>query len=159
MKGISITGGLLFSVLLSGCVGLSLRVSTPYQPSQGQNFTYEVVDKAGTSEEALTTMRDRLNDQLGAAGQLAQSAAGATRTVEIVITNYHMRPGAAKFWVGSLAGSDNILTSVVVKDAKTETVLSRFEAESQYSSSWVFSRGLIQGHADKLVNYLKTGQP
>lgn len=159
MKGISITGALLFSLLMAGCVGSSLRVNAPYQPSPGQNITFVIVDNAGTSEEALTIMRERLNDKLDTAGLLAQSAAGATRTVEIVVTNYHMRPGAAKFWVGSLAGADNILTSVVVKDAKTQVVLSRFEAETKYSSSWVTSHGLIQGHADKIVNYLKTGQP
>ncbi len=158
MKRISFAGALLLSLLLAGCIGTSLRVNAPYQPSPGQKLTYEIVDKAQTSEEALTIMRERLNEQLEAAGLLAKSADGSTRAVEIVVTNYVMRHGATRFWAGAFAGADNILTTVVVKDAKTKEVLSRFEAESRNPSAWATSRGLIQGHADKIVNYLKSGQ-
>ncbi len=158
MRVISLAFALLSSLLLAACIGTSLRVNAPYQPSPGQKLTYELVDKAQTSEEALTIMRERLNEELEAAGLLAKGADASTRAVEIVVTNYFMRHGAARFWGGVFAGTDNIVTTVVVKDAKTQAVVSKFEAESKNPTAWATSRGLIQGHADKIVNYLKSGQ-
>jgi len=158
MKVVSLTTVLLSSLLLAGCMGTSLRAHTPYQPSAGQSFTYKFVDGEKMSVEGLEIMRERLGSQLEAAGLLAKSAAGPTREVDIVINNYFMRHGAARAMGGILHGIDNIFTTVVVKDARTMTVLSKFEVESKNPTAWATSRGLIQGHADKIVNYLKTGQ-
>ena len=157
MKVVSLAAVLLSSLLLGGCIGTSLRAHTPYQPSAGQSFTYKFVDEGKMSAEGLEIMRERLDSQLEAAG-LTKGAAGPAREVDIVINNYFMRHGAARAMGGILHGIDNILTTVLVKDAKTQTVLSKFEVESKNPSAWATSRGLIQGHADKIVNYLKTGQ-
>jgi hypothetical protein len=45
-----------------------------------------------------------------------------------------------------------------VKDAKTGTALSKFSVESKNPTAWGTSRGMIEEHADKIVNYLKSGQ-
>jgi hypothetical protein len=157
MKVASLAPLLLFSLLLAGCIGTSVRPLTPYQSSAGETFTYRFMGEEKMSVEGLQIMRERLDMQLEAAG-LRKSGAGPTREVDIVINNYFMRHGAARAMGGILAGIDNILTTVVVKDSTTQTVLSKFEVESKNPSAWATSRGLIQGHADKIVNYLKTGQ-
>jgi uncharacterized protein DUF4410 len=158
MKRVSIAAIVLCCALFAGCAGTSLRVSEQYQPSAGQRFTYDIINKAPMSDEGLAIMRERLTSQLAASGLLATSADGSARAVQIVIENYYMRHGATRAMVGVMAGSDNILSTIVVKDVKTGTALSKFEVQSKNPTAWGTSRGMIEDHADKIVNYLKSGQ-
>jgi len=159
MKLVSLAGVLLCCVLLTGCAEITLNVHEPYQAEPGHNFTYNIINNGKAPLEALNILRVRVIDQLDAAGLTTQGGSGAPRIAEIVVTKYQMRPGWEKLGVGSVDGSDRISTSIIVKDAISQAVLSRFEAESKYSSSLISPRSLIQKHADKIVNYLKTGKP
>lgn len=159
MKLVSLAGVLLCCELLIGCVEMSLNIREPYQADPGHNFTYQIIDNGKAPLEALSILRERVIDQLDAAGLTTQSGSGEPRIVEIVVTKYQMRPSWEKLGVGSIGGTDWISTSIVVKDAISQAVLSRFEAESKYSSSLISPRRLMQKHADKIVNYLKTGKP
>jgi hypothetical protein len=57
-----------------------------------------------------------------------------------------------------MAGADNILSQVTVRDAASGSVLGEFVVESKNPSAWGTSRGLIEEHADKIVSYLKSGR-
>ena len=156
MKVISIV--LLSCLLLAGCAGTSLRVNAPYQPTAGQKFTFDIVNKEKMSDQGLTIMRERLKNQLEASGLLAANASESSRTVEITIDNYYMRHGATRATVGVMAGADKILTTIVVKEGKTQGVLSRFTVYSKNPTAWGTSQGMIEEHADKIVDYLKSGR-
>jgi hypothetical protein len=136
---------------LAGCAGTSLSVQKPYSSSSsGQKIAYSVNPKVEVSAEALEILDARLKTQL-------DGGAGADRKVDIVITNYYMRHGATRAMVGIMAGADNILSQVTVRDA-SGAVLAEFTVESKNPSAWGTSRGMIEEHADKIVSYVKTGK-
>lgn len=149
---------ILASLLLGGCAGTSLRVQTAYQPDYGDKLTYVVVPKVEVSDEALSILRQELDSQLQSKGLLAASPTEARKSVEISITNYYMRHGATRALVGIMAGADNMQSSVQVKDRKTLAVVGEFAVESKNPSAWGTSRGMIMEHADKIVEYLRSGR-
>jgi hypothetical protein len=158
MKRLALQGFVLASLLLGGCAGTALRVQSAYQPASGDKLTYVVVPKVEVSDEALSILRQELDSQLQAKGLLAANPAEARKSVEISITNYYMRHGATRALVGVMAGADNMQSSVQVKDRKTQTVVGEFAVESKNPSAWGTSRGMIMEHADKIVEYLRSGR-
>ncbi|MCD2339263.1 hypothetical protein LRH25_02795 [Ideonella azotifigens] len=54
-----------------------------------------------------------------------------------------------------MAGSDNIQSTVRLKDTATGKVLSEFKVESKNPTALFTSRGLIEEHADKIVATLR----
>lgn len=143
-------------VLLGGC-STSMQIQTGYQPIPGEKFRYQVVSNAEVSEEALTIMRERLNTQLSGSGQLGGGSDESATRVEVIITSYRMRHGATRALVGIFAGTDNMMSTVEVKDSRTNTVKAKFDVSSSNATAWGTSRGLIEDHADQIVQYLKTG--
>ncbi|WKE67108.1 DUF4410 domain-containing protein [Gallaecimonas kandeliae] len=148
----------LFSVLflLAGCAGTRMHAQGPYTADPTASISYQVEASGQMPEKALGIFKDRLNAKLGASGQLADGQHPA-RTIDIVITHYYMRPGAARALVGAMAGSDNMQSTVTIHDGKKDTVLGTFTVESKNPSALFTSRGLIEDHADQIVRYVTTG--
>jgi uncharacterized protein DUF4410 len=146
-------------LLMAGCAGTSIRVQTEYRPVSGEKFTYEIVNAANMSEEGLVIIRQRLNYQLASKGLLATGPQESGRKAEVAITNYYMRHGATRALVGVMAGADNIVSSIKIKDAKTSAVLGEFVVESKNPTAVGTSRGLIEEHVDLIAQYLQTGRP
>ncbi len=142
------------AAVLTGCAGTSALVKTPYKMVQGEQFNLQLNKTDNISAEGLSILQNRLNDQLTANSLLAGNNT-AKRTVEVTITNYYMRHGAARALAGIMAGVDNIKSTVKVKDAATGQVLSEFNVESKNPTAWGTSKGLIEQHADKIVAILK----
>ncbi len=142
----------IFGALVCGCAPPSLTVQKPYEPVAGEQFTYAIQPVAEVSAEALDIMDARLKSRLGDRLQRALEPSG--RRIEIAITNYYMRHGAARHLLGIMAGADNILSRVKVRDAAGD-VLAEFVVESGNATAWGTSRGLIEDHVDKIVTYLQ----
>jgi hypothetical protein len=53
--------------------------------------------------------------------------------------------------VGVMAGTDNIKSTIKVKDQETGKALSEFTVESKNPTAWGTARGLIEQHADEIV--------
>lgn len=148
---------LALTMSMVGC-STSMRVETGYQPVAGEKFGYRIVPVADVTTEALVLLRQRLDAQLSATGQLAPGADESANSVQVTITSYRMRHGAARALVGIFAGTDNMLSTVEVKEPKTQSVKARFDVTSSNATAWGTSRGLIEDHADQIVQYLKTGR-
>lgn len=146
---------LLFA-MSAGCAGTSMRVMKQYEATAGERFNYEIVTKVEVPEKALEIVRARLDSELSNSNLLAVGNNG-TRKIEIIFTNYYMRHGATRAAVGIMAGADKIATTVLIKD-RSNSVISEFTVDSKNPSAWGSSRGLIEGHVDKIVNYLKMGK-
>lgn len=159
MKRISAVVMLLSFVLITGCAETLLRVSAPYTPSANQKFTFEITNNAKMPDAALTTFRLELTNQLIASDLFTTSADTTARPIHIVIENYYDRRGVTGVTSGTAAGTDNILSTVVVQDSITHNALSSFEIQSKNPAAWGTSLGLIEEHADKIVSYLKSGNP
>jgi hypothetical protein len=46
---------------------------------------------------------------------------------------------------------------IIVKDKKSNKIISEFKVQSGNATSWGTSRGMIQDHADQIVKYLTVG--
>jgi len=143
------------SSLLAGCAGTAAIVQSEYRLAQGEKFKLQLTAPAAASEEGITILRERLTSQLSSNGLLATAADASARTVEVTVTNYYMRHGATRAMVGIMAGADNIQSAVRVKDPASGKVLSEFTVESKNPTAWGTSRGMIEDHADKVVETLR----
>jgi hypothetical protein len=154
MKTIFTVSILLFSALLTGCAGTGAQVKQAYSVGQQDKFRLALTMPADTNKEAESILRDRIVTQLADNNLLPPINATNFRTLEVTVTNYRMRNGAVRFLAGILAGPDNILSTVTVKDAAGR-VLGQYEVESKNPTAWGTSRGMIEAHADKIVRLLQ----
>jgi len=137
--------------LLVGCAGTSATVKSEYRLVQGEKVKLQLSTPSTASEEGVSIFRDRLTSQLSSRGLLAGASDGSNRTLEVTVNNYYMRHGAARAMVGIMAGTDNIQSTIKVKDQATGKALSEFTVESKNPTAWGTARGLIEEHADEIV--------
>lgn len=152
MQKVLLTLSTALLVLLSGC-GTAARVQTDYRPAPGEKFTLELAAPTA-SEEGLQILRERLTNQLSKSQLLAPASERTEKTIEVVVTNYSFRHGAARAMLGIMAGTDNLQSTVKVKDQATGKAISEFVVESKNATAWGTSRGLIEEHADRIVETL-----
>lgn len=136
---------------LSAC-GTSSQVRNSYARAPGDKFTYEVVNTDGMSDEGLAILKKEIDSMLAARGQRAAGTEPDARKLNIEITNYYMRNGATRFFVGIMAGRDSIRSTVRITDA-AGTLLGQTDVDSTNTSAWGTSSGLIEGHAKEIVDF------
>lgn len=139
-------------VITSGCAGTSLRVNQGYSSTSNDTFAYEITDNANVSEKGMLIFKERLNLKLT---QLNLKSEQSNKILEITFNNYRMRHGAARALVGIMAGSDSIISTIIIKDIETGKQEGSIRVASKNPSAWGSSKGLIEEHADKIVSYLK----
>jgi len=144
-------GIILLSLVLAGC-GTSGQIRTAYPNVSTDRFTYEVANTDGMSDEALSILKARLDSQLAAQDRRANGAELDAKKIHIEISNYSMRHGAARALMGIMAGKDSIKSGVKIIDAGG-TVLGQMDVDSGNATAWGTSRGLIEGHADEIVEF------
>ncbi|MEP6823313.1 MAG: DUF4410 domain-containing protein [Ramlibacter sp.] len=145
------------ATLVAGCT-TSARVQSEYKLPQGEKFSFQVTAPTNVSAEARQIFDERLRGQLAGGSLLAGSSDVNARSLEIAVTTYNMRHGAARALLGILAGSDDMQSTVKVRDRGTGAVLSEFSVESRNSTAWGTSKGMIEDQADKIVETLKGGK-
>ena len=155
MKALMVSMMMVAGALLAGC-STGAKVQTAYQLSEGDKLKVKVSTPAEAKDEGMKIFRDRLDAQLAAKGLLAKSSDGSARTLDVTMTNYRMRHGAARGLAGIFAGTDNIQSTVKVRDGAK--VLSEFTVESKNATAWGTSRGMIEDHADQIVTTLQAGK-
>jgi hypothetical protein len=154
MKRILVT---IILMVLAGCA-TTAQIQSEYRLAQGEKLKLQVTVPPSATEEALQIFNERLTTQLWSNGLLAGPTDATARNLEVAVTNYSMRHGAARAMLGIMAGSDNMQSTVKIKDQATGSVLSEFTVESTNSTAWGTSRGMIEDHADKIVETLKVGK-
>ena len=115
-------------------------------------FTYEVVNTDGMSDEGLAMLKSEIDSILAARGQRAAGTESDAKKLSIEITNYYMRHGATRFFVGIMAGRDSIRSTVKVIDA-SGNVLGQTDVDSTNATAWGTSSGLIESHAEEIVDF------
>lgn len=139
---------------LAGCAGTGATVRSRYELAQGEKLSLQLVTPPTATQEGAKILRERLTAQLAQNNVLALGA--STRTLEVTVTNYRIRHGATRAMVGIMAGADNVQSSVKLKDADGK-VLSDFSVESKNPTAWGTTKGLLEEHADKIVDTLLHG--
>ncbi|MDK2124713.1 DUF4410 domain-containing protein [Parachitinimonas caeni] len=142
------------SIVLGGCAGTAAVVRSEYRLSEGEKVAFTVSAPADLGEEARGILNARLTEKLTANSLLATTADASARELEIQVTNYRMRHGAARALLGIMAGTDNIQSTIKVKNKASGAVLSEFQIESKNPTAWGTSKSMIEEHADKIVDTL-----
>ena len=142
------------ATFLAGCA-TTATVQGDYKVAASQKFTITLVAPGTLNAEAEGILRERLVSQLQASGMLAAAADGGAQVLEVNVTNYNMRHGAARALVGILAGVDNIQSTIRLKDKAGDRTAWEFKVESTNASAMGTSRGLIENHADEIVTTLR----
>lgn len=138
---------------LTGCA-TSSNIQKEYRLTPGERLKLQLIAPTAT-DVGKQILRERLETQLSNNGLLAQTSDSAARILEVNVTNYMFRPGAARVMLGFLAGTDNVQSTVKVKDAVTGNTLSEYTVESKNASAWGSAGGLLENHADEIVATLK----
>ncbi|WNO10801.1 DUF4410 domain-containing protein [Teredinibacter sp. KSP-S5-2] len=148
---------LVFSyVFLAGCAGTHLRVDQGYAFQQNDIFSYEIVDNANVTPQGMSIFKERLESKIKALG--LNTSGESTKLIEVTFTNYYMRHGAARALVGVMAGSDNITSTVLIKDRSSGEIVGKLQVVSKNPTATSSARLLIEQHADKIADYIKTGK-
>ncbi len=138
-------------IALSAC-GTSSQVRTSYAPAASDKFTYEIINTDGMSDAGLTTLKEKLDAALAARGQRAAGTEPDAKKLNIEITNYYMRNGAARILVGIMAGVDSVRSTVKITDA-SGTVLGQADVNTKNATAFRTSDGLIESHANEIVDF------
>lgn len=152
MKPNSLLNLFVSFLLLAGSAGVPAR-PRPADSGATAQYKLNLVTPSEMSDEAEGIFRQRLQADLRKSGLMGAGA--AARTLDVVMTRYQMRPGAARAWVGVMAGTDRLESTVSVRDLRSRAVIRQFSVTSKNVTAWGSSRGLIQRHADQIVKLLK----
>ena len=144
------------STFVVACAGTNVLSTQPHVYSSTDRFTYEIVNKTAVPEPGMAIFTARLKQDLEQLGLLAEQE--QSKKMVITFVNYYMRKDKTRGRVGLMAGVDHIKTNIVVRDAEGN-VAGRFEVVSSNPTAVGTSKGLIEGHADRIASYLRTGEP
>lgn len=140
--------------LLAGCAGTSAIVQSEYRLAQHEKLSLQLKPSPEVSEQGMQILQQRLAGQLSGQNLLATAGDGSSRVLEVSILHYYMRHGAARALAGIMAGTDKVQSRVQIKDRATGQVLSEFNVESKNPTAWGTSKGMLEQHADKIVETL-----
>lgn len=136
---------------LTSCAGTSVSRAVAFDPITGPvNFRIDP-ESHRVPVRAMDIFEAKLTSLLKEKGMLSDSP--QSNIVNIKFKNYYVRHGATRFFAGIMAGRDQILSDVTVKDPAGNKI-AEFEVNSTNPSAWGTSSGLIEDHAEKIVNQI-----
>lgn len=144
--------------VMAGCAGTTAQVQSDFRLAAGEKLNLKLATPSTMSDQGVTIFRERLKTQLTSSGLLAANADKSVRTLDVGVTTYDMRHGAARALAGIFAGTDKMLSTIKINDAVSGNVVSEFVVESKNPTAWGTSKGLIEDHADKIVETLQNGK-
>ncbi|WP_223214384.1 MULTISPECIES: DUF4410 domain-containing protein [Xanthomonas] len=151
MKKMACALTLMGASLLCACSTNSV-VRQSYKADAATTYWYQITGNDDTDAASLAMFRRQLDAKLVEAKLRGTQGAPGARQLDIRVTHYYMRSNGARFWAGIMAGRDKVKTSIEVKDAgKT---VAAFDVESTNSTAWGTSEGLIETHAEEIVERL-----
>ena len=140
------------ALMLCACSTTS-KIRDRYDVGASDRFTFEIENHEQMTEAGLEVLRTSLQSQLSAIDKLARDGDPDARRIHVLITSYYMRHPAARHTAGIMAGADTIKSQVRILDAQG-TELGRIDLFSQNITAWGTAKGLINGHAEKIVDFV-----
>ncbi|QBG36869.1 DUF4410 domain-containing protein [Litorilituus sediminis] len=146
---------LLISLVISGCAAPRMFITQPYMPTSADSFEYKISQKVKVKENALAIFSEQIGKSL-AESKLNENV--ANKLLDITFTSYNVRHGAKRAMLGVFAGSDYVVTQVVIYDKSSGEAVSKFRVISENNKAVGSTKGLLQDHAKKTIAYIKTGR-
>lgn len=144
---------LILGFLLVGCAGTKVvAVDRSLEGKPLGKLAYQLSSDVEIEASDFESLDNLIIDQLS--GNLANSSSQATTNVKVTVREFRMRPDAARFLVGILAGTDNILSEVSVTDIGTGKEIANFTVKSLNDTAWGSSASLLSDHAEEIASYL-----
>ena len=142
-------------LFLSGC-GAKSNVIQKYQPEKNTKLKYSLLatPQVEVPDAVLDTMRSQVQESLSARNLLTKKGDVKYNKADILITEYRMRPDAARLLVGIMAGCDTFKSKVTVVDSNAGKVVGESEFESKECAAWGVSAQVIEAHINKITDYL-----
>jgi len=141
-------------VVLSGC-STSSQVQQAHSGLQGRSFDYWFTNRGGENAEGIAELDRVIQNRLLRAGFVGNGAASGK--VDVTLTHYYVRHGAARALVGIMAGRDKIISHVRVTDT-SGALLTAFEVESTNATAWGTTGGLHEKHAEEIAAQLQSNR-
>jgi hypothetical protein len=172
-KAVGFAVGIVLAGLLQGCATNLTKPTATVQPATVRLGTFANVElepatlaepfaAAGANQKAAKKINELLNTQLACVFpgmNSAEKKSGKTLVVKPVIKEIKFIGGAARFWVGAMAGSSAVLMEVTYLEKETGNVLAKaefYDEASAYAGSWNMgvSDNLMLNHVvTQIVNY------
>ncbi len=143
------------AVVMTGC-GSSTKVIKPYQ-ANSKDKLYVSVTKTNTAtvpNDVLRTIEKQVKVDLAEKNLLAANINQSSQKVKIVISSYRMRPDAARLTVGIMAGCDNINSTVIVTNRKTNKIVGESKVDIKECAAWGVSSQVIASYSKGVSKYL-----
>ena len=159
MKKITVVLVLLSLFAAAGCMQ-SLKITKQYQRSPNDSFQHTILvkDSIKVPDETVANLSAKLDGLLVRWNKLAKGATANSKQIEITISNYSMRSDGSRFWLGALAGTDKIETTVIVRSSDGSQVLADFNVVTENQTAVGSSDELLHDHAAQIVRYLVEGK-
>lgn len=158
MSNIKLIISMITVIFMIGCYGTNLTIHQKYIYASSDTFSYEIIEEAKLSEEGMAIFKMRLESKLKVLKLISEEKGTSNKLIEITFNNYYMRHGAARALAGVMTGVDNITSTVLIKDKDSDTIVGKFQVVSENPTAVISARALIEEHADKIANYIKTGK-
>jgi len=152
--------------LLAGCATTITKPTAAPQPCRERLGTFETVEfehvslapacaGAGANQKAAKKIDELLIASMGnvfpgmkVVDKASGAAAGKTLVIRPVIKEIKFIGGAARFWVGAMAGSSAVLMQVDFINKGTEDILASTQF---YRSANAWGGGMTMGGADNMM--------
>lgn len=143
------------ALVTAGC-GAKSNALIPYQFDAGDKIDFSISkqESVEVDDEVLTDLNGRIEIGLRQYNLLAGDASAGQRTAEIVITNYEVRDDVTRFMAGILAGCDNIIADVTVKDIGTDQTVGESEIVMKRCDAWGSTSTIHAQFSIGIVKYL-----
>lgn len=155
---------LIISVsILAGC-GTTAKIKTEYHLVQGEKFKFQYTDLPNINGEeraylpndtGISLLHYALSKRLERDGLLASENDVTARTLEVTVTSFRIRNESAKYLSGLVPESDNIQSTVNIKEQGSGKILSEFTVESKNYTATGTLQSIINDHADSILATLK----
>ena len=140
-------------IFITGCAGTSVTVQQDFNYKTTELFAYTIIDQASVTEQGMGIFKAQLENNLKKLDLIDKNS---NTIIEVTFTNYYMRHGASRALLGAMAGTDNITSTVLVKEKDTGNVIAKLQVVSKNPTAIGTARGLIQEHANEITNYIKS---
>ena len=141
------------SILLLAACSTTSTVPQPPRLESNQTYAYSFDNQGGDNHAAIARLDNVIQSRLRAEG-LVRTGEDNPR-IEVVLRHFYVRSNATRFWAGIMAGRDKIVSNIRVIGTDGSQI-GNFDVETFNSTAWGSSEGLMERHAEEVVNRLKS---
>ena len=145
---------LLISVLILGCSS-STTIKREFASAKDNNYIIEThYSDKHTPHNYRQLFESHLQRKLDELDLNAGSDPRHTHTAKIIFEEFQLRDDTERVMIGIFAGTDKVISSVEVISNAGNELVGEAIIESNNASAWASNSGLLEKHAQKVIDFL-----